>query len=537
MHTIKGVATHDSRSSCWIVIQGQVYDLTSFLDEHPGGAAVILEYGGKHATSVFDAIHPKGTIEQLPKEMNLGPIEGFSEADTNTGPLPEAATNKTLTGAIPLLSSVQNLEEFEFIAKKTLSERAWTYYSSAADGLHSHRSNLTDWTKISFRPRVLRNVSKALLQRNVMGHESSLPIFIAPTAHAKLGHEEGELGLARAASRHNIVYTVSSASSTPHVQVAKCFEEEKMSGPGLRLGKGMLAFQLYLPPLNTEKVGRERISRAKKMGYGALVVTVDTPVLGKREEDERFRASLDGGNIQRQGVVAVQRTTEPGDDKDVLRGYHASSLTWDDLLWIRDAWGSGPIIINGIQSAEDALRAAQAGVQGIYLSNHGGRQLDHAPSSIATLLDINIFCPEVLGKVEVYLDGGVRRGTDVVKALCLGATGVGIGRPFLYALGGYGTEGVVKAIQLLSDEIETTMRLVGASAISDLSPVFLNTAALERNSVLFGNSLKFINTPNNNLRLHQVPSYILPIAHIIRINPRHRRLHRHLNPTIQMPLR
>ncbi|KAL4967159.1 FMN-dependent alpha-hydroxy acid dehydrogenase [Aspergillus stella-maris] len=485
MHTLKDVAAHNSRASCWVVIRGQVYDLTNFLDEHPGGAAVVLEYGGKDATGVFEAIHPRGTIDQLPRKRHLCAIEVPSDKNASDSITAITQTN-TLTRIIPPLSSIQNLEEFESIAKTALSERAWTYYSSAADGLHSHHSNLTDWAKISFRPRVLRNVSRVSLRRSVMGHESSLPVFIAPTAHAKLGHDDGESGLARAASRHNIVYTVSSASSTPHDQVARAFrfEEETTSGPGLRFGKGMLAFQLYLPPVNTENVGRERINRAKKLGYGALVVTVDTPVLGKREEDERFRASLDDRTIQRQGIVAVQRATEPGDDKDVLRGYHASSLTWDDLVWIRDAWGSGPIIVKGIQSAEDALRATQAGAQGIYLSNHGGRQLDHAPSSIATLFDINIFCPEMLGKVDIYLDGGVRRGTDVVKALCLGATGVGLGRPFLYALGGYGTDGVVRAIQLLSDEIETTMRLLGASGISDLSPAFLNTAALERDSVL-----------------------------------------------------
>ncbi|KAL4794012.1 FMN-dependent dehydrogenase-domain-containing protein [Aspergillus venezuelensis] len=466
MRTIKDVATHDSRASCWVVIRGQVYDLTSFLNEHPGGAAVILEYGGRDATGVFEAIHPRGAIEQLPREMHLGPTEVTSDNSAGSDPITGIAERNTATIKTPPLNSIQNLHEFESTAKTTLSERAWTYCSSAADGLNSHHNNLTDWAKISFRPRVFRNISKVSFRRNIMGHDSSLPIFIAPTAHAKLGHEDGELGLARAASRHNIVYTVSSASSTPHDQVTMCFEEKERNGPGLRFGRGMLAFQLYLPPVSTEKVGRDKIIRAKDLDYGALVVTVDTPVLGKREEDERFHASLEGGNIQRQGVVAVQRPAKPGDDKHVLRGYHASSLIWDDL------------------SAEDALRATQAGVQGIYLSNHGGRQLGHAPSSIATLLDINIICLEILGKIEIYLDGGVKRGSDVVKALCLGATGVGLGRPFLYALGGYGTDGVMKAIQLLSDEIETTLRLLGTANISELSPTYLDTAALERDSVL-----------------------------------------------------
>ena len=349
----------------------------------------------------------------------------------------------------PHLHTVQNLNEFESIAKACLSPNAWAYYSSAADSLTSLHSNLADWSKITLRPRILRNVSRVSLGRTIMGHRSSIPVFIAPTARAKLGHPDGEVCLVRAAARHNILYTVSSYASVGHAELAEEFAKEKtkLVPMSARSGQGALAFQLYLP-YDKERGGRALIAKAKDLGYQALVVTVDTPVVGKREADERFQAELEVSSSDRAGVqVNVLRKAEPGGDAPVLRGFHSSSLDWDDIPWIREAWGPQPLIIKGIQTAEDALRASEAGIDGIYLSNHGGRQLDYAPSSIQTLLEINRFCPEVLKRVEVYLDGGVRRGTDVIKAICLGAKGVGLGRPLLYALSGYGTGGVDKALQ------------------------------------------------------------------------------------------
>ncbi|KAL4899975.1 hypothetical protein BDW74DRAFT_188842 [Aspergillus multicolor] len=483
MYTPKYVAQHNTRQSCWVIINNQVYDVTSFIDEHPGGPAAILQYAGKNATAVFAATHPQGTLEELPKESNLGPVQ-YSPGDRQPKPKPSGPTaaatagDKIASNTKPHLHTIQNLTEFETVAKATLAPNAWAYYSSAADTLQSLHKNLTDWSKITLRPRVLRNVSKVSLRRNIMGHGSSLPIFIAPTARAKLGHPDGELCLVRAAARHNIVYAASSYSSVSHADIASEIEKERVENLGVRYGQGALAFQLYLPH-DKEKVGREIIAKAKRLGYTALIVTVDTPVLGKREADERFKAELEVEMFDEQGEK-VPRVSEPGGDEPVLRGYHSSALEWDDIPWIREAWGSGPLIIKGVQTAEDALKAAEAGVDAIYLSNHGGRQLDYAPSSILTLLEINVFCPEVLRKVDVHLDGGVRRGTDVIKALCLGASGVGLGRPFLYALSGYGTEGVDKALQILSDEIETGLRLMGIVDLSELDPSFVNPAELER---------------------------------------------------------
>jgi L-lactate dehydrogenase (cytochrome) len=332
-----------------------------------------------------------------------------------------------------------SLDDFEEGAKRKIPGRTFAYFHSAADDLRSVRTNKLDWEKVSLRPRVLRNVAHVNMRCTVMGQRSRLPIFIAPAARAKMAHEDGELCLARGAARKGIPYCVSSYSSVGHDELAACVVEEK------RGEEGCLFFQLYVQ--KTKEATEGLIKMAKDLGFNALAVTVDTNVIGKREEDERYNAQLSIGS----GEVVPPATAIPTSsrhDKDlpILRGVHSSTLNWEDLVWIRQAWGSQPIVLKGIQTAEDAYLASRADVDGIYLSNHGGRQVDDAPSAIRTLLEIRRFCPQVLRKVDVYLDGGVRRGSDIIKALCLGAKGVGIGRPFMYSLA-YGTEGVERAVQ------------------------------------------------------------------------------------------
>ena len=252
---------------------------------------------------------------------------------------------------------------------------------------------------------------------------------------ARLGHQDGELCNARGASIKNIPYCTSSYTSISHADIAACMAQ----GNG-----GCLFFQLYVSRSKDRTI--ELIRTARDLGFKALLVTVDTPVVGNREEDARYTAEVEYEN----GVVDMPRVPDvvPNNEAPILRGVHSSTLDWEDLKWIREAWSNtGPVVLKGIQSAEDAKLAVDAGIDGIYLSNHGGRQVDHGPSSIRTLLEIRRLCPEILGKVEIYVDGGIRRGTDILKALCLGATAVGVGRPFMYGLGAYGTEGVVQVIQ------------------------------------------------------------------------------------------
>lgn len=334
---------------------------------------------------------------------------------------------------MPPLSTLQNVDEFEAAARQGLSKKAWVFYSSATDSLASLQQNRLDWTRIRLRPRVLRNVGRVSMRSTFMGHDSDLPFFIAPAAQARQGHPDGELCLARGAARHNIPYCTSTYSSVAHKELSACLAAENQGGA--------LTFQLYVPVAkpNASFLIRDAI----KLGFKALVLTVDSPVIGKREEDDRYKAELDHA-----AGINIPRSLSTEDNAPIVRGAHSSTLEWNDLSWIREQWGNtGPVILKGIQTVEDAVMAAEAGIDGIYLSNHGGRQMDYAPSSISTLLEIRKYRPDLLKKMEFYLDGGVSRGSDVLKALALGARAVGLGRPFLYALSAYGTDGVCKLIE------------------------------------------------------------------------------------------
>ncbi len=431
------VAKHNSRESCWVVISGKAYDVTEFLDEHPGGANIILQYGGKDATEEYNPVHPEGTIEKnLSPDKHLGAVDMATVASSDD---PQKVRDLAETEQVPL-SLIMSLDDLETAASKILSRRAWSFYHSAADSLSSLNTNLTDWSKISFRPRIMRNVARVNMSRTIMGQKLSLPIFVAPAARARLAHDDGEHCIARGVARADMGYCTSNVASIGHEDLMKTMKAEKKDGA--------LFFQLYV---QREKPKTKDIIRmAKSLGYKALVVTVDTAVVGKREEDERYSAELayQAGMGQEVAPRTADDRSTIDADLPILRGAHSSTLDWDDLKWIREEWGkAGPILLKGIQTAEDAKMAHQMGVDGIYLSNHGGRQADHAPSSIRTLLEIRRFCPEIIkAGMEIVMDGGCRRGADVLKALALGASAVGFGRPFLYACA-YGTEGVEKAIQ------------------------------------------------------------------------------------------
>ena len=372
----------------------------------------------------------------------LGPVEpGVQNA------VPSATASTVEENELPPLGTLQNLDEFETTARKVVSRKAWVYFSSATDTLASYKKNRLDWSKVTLRPRVLRNVGRITMKRTIMGHDSDLPFFIAPAAQARLGHEDGELCLARGAARYNIPYCSSTYTSVAHKELADCMKAEQKGGA--------LLYQLYVPV--NKPNAKYLVADAVKLGYKALVLTVDSAVIGKREEDDRYKAELDYD-----AVVVIERSLSTEGDVPIVRGSHSSTLEWNDLSWIREAWGNiGPVILKGIQTAEDAAMAAEAGVHGIYLSNHGGRQMDYAPSSLQTLLEIRKFYPDLINKLEIYLDGGVTRGSDVLKAIALGARAVGIGRPFMYALSGYGTEGVCRAIERTYSNPRTATFILG----------------------------------------------------------------------------
>lgn len=346
-------------------------------------------------------------------------------------------------GLSPHINLCVKLDDFEAVAQGNISKQAFTYISSAADTLQSHNDNLAQWSKVTFIPRVLRDVTRVNLSTSMFGQPCAMPFFIAATALAGLTHPDGEAGLARAAAARSIHYSPSTYTSVPYRKIVEC--HEKTAASRQQEANSHLFLQLYVQ--SSKQKTLTLIREARRCGFRALMITVDTPCVGNRDDDRRLKAqeALD------LGVTVPPLPPKELDDGEVkvFPGSNSTglsrSLNWDDLKWIREAWG-GPIALKGIQSAEDAKLAMDAGVEAVYLSNHGGRQLHSAPSCLVTLLRIRQHCPEVLQRCEVFVDGGATRGGDVLKAICLGAKAVGIGRPLLYAMGGYGLEGLLKAI-------------------------------------------------------------------------------------------
>ncbi|PSS23200.1 hypothetical protein M430DRAFT_273766 [Amorphotheca resinae ATCC 22711] len=366
---------------------------------------------------------------------------------------------------VPPLSTCINIFDIERVGKSRLNSKALVYYTSTSEDSNSYNLNRSAADLVRFRPRLLRNVSQITTKTSILGHSSTLPFFISPAALAKLGHPSGEICLAEAAGRHGIVYIVSTNSSCTYEEIA-----------GSTVPGQTLFFQLYVNK-DHEKT-KSLIQRVKKLGFQALVLTIDAPAPGKREADERQKSVLASDLPE-----ATSAATTGADAKglgDALLGWTDSSLTWQDLKWIKAAASPMKVVLKGIQTYEDAVLAATHGADGIFLSNHGGRQLDHAPSSLHTLYELRKHAPGIFEKVEVLVDGGYRRGTDVLKALCLGATAVGLGRPFMYALSAYGTEGVSKAIELLQDEVITGMKLLGARNVRELVPEMVNASLLAK---------------------------------------------------------
>ena len=302
----------------------------------------------------------------------------------------------------------------------------------------------------------MRNVGDVDTRRKIFGYSSSYPFYISPMGTVGAIHDEAEPAMVLGAVRKGAHMVVSTSSTKSSDQIMQSYVDEQA-----RLKNGsptQLFYQYYMPVDRTKAI--ELMQMVKKAGYKGLWITVDTPVLGKRTADRYLQA---------EEALAVGLTEEPtaewetdsAPEKDnaagsdnafapamggrVVRGQLSPHTTWEDLEWIRKEW-DGPIVLKGIQTADDAKLALDYGCDGILLSNHGGRQMHTAPSALMTLLEIRTYCPEVIGKIEIFLDGGLRDGNDVLKALCLGATAVGVGRPFLYALAAYGTRGIERCI-------------------------------------------------------------------------------------------
>lgn len=324
------------------------------------------------------------------------------------------------------------------------------------------RENHAAFHKIWFRPRILVDVEHIDMSTTMLGTKCSIPFYVTATALGKLGNPEGEVVLTRAAKTHDVIQMIPTLASCSFDEIVDATQGDQVQW-----------LQLYV---NKDRAITEKIvSHAEKRGCKGLFITVDAPQLGRREKDMRSKFSDAGSDVQA-GDGNVDRSQGAA---RAISSFIDPALSWKDIPWFQSITNM-PIILKGVQCVEDVLRAVEAGVDGVVLSNHGGRQLETARSGIEVLAEVMPALRERgwENRIEVYVDGGVRRATDILKALCLGAKGVGIGRPFLYAMSAYGQPGVEHAMQLLKDEMEMNMRLIGASRIEELNPSLLDTRGL-----------------------------------------------------------
>ena len=348
-----------------------------------------------------------------------------------------------------------NLRDFEALARQRMEPTAFDYYASGANDEITLRDNERAFENLQLRYRVLRGVEPRSLRTRLAGHDLDFPVILAPTAFHRLAHPDGELASARAAARLGILQTLSTMSTVAVEEVVAA-----TTAP--------VWFQLYV--YRDRGITRDLVRRAEDAGCRALVVTVDAPPLGRRERDVRNRFHLPEGiearNLLPAGHSHVPEVTEGSGLAAYTHALFDASLTWKDVDWLARLTDL-PLWVKGIVHPDDGRLALDHGVRGIWVSNHGGRQLDTSIPTIEALAEV---AEAVDGACELVVDGGVRRGTDVLKALALGARAVAVGRPQLWGLAAGGEEGVVQAMELLRDEIDLALGLCGETDVADLGP-------------------------------------------------------------------
>ncbi|WP_093622795.1 alpha-hydroxy acid oxidase [Streptomyces sp. 3213.3] len=344
------------------------------------------------------------------------------------------------------------VHDFERAARARLDPVYADFIAGGARDEITVRANEAAFARLQLLPRVLRGSAARELGITLLGSRASMPVLLSPTAFHKLVDPEGELATARAAAAAGAIMIVAMAST---VAVGEIADAARAAGDDVSLW-----FQLYIQP--DLDITETLVKRATDAGCTALVVTVDSPVLGAGERNRRNGFHDLPPGLRCENLVDL-RDGERGHVRQIAM---SSELNWDHVDWLRRST-SLPILLKGVLHPEDARIAVQHGVDGLLLSNHGGRQLDTVPATLELLPEI---LAAVAGRIPVVLDGGIRRGTDAVKALALGASAVGIGRPVMWALAEGGEKGVRRLLELLRDELDDTLALCGASGLADLTP-------------------------------------------------------------------
>jgi L-lactate dehydrogenase (cytochrome) len=373
------------------------------------------------------------------------------------------------------LKRVASVDDLRRLAKRRLPAGVFDYIDGGAEDERTLGTNSSDFADLEFRPRVLRDVSQLDTSTTIFGRPASMPVVLSPTGFTRIAHSEGELAVTRAAHRAGIPWSLSTMGT-------RSIEECAAANPD-----GEKWFQIYT--WRDRGLVRELVERAAAAGYGAVWLTVDTAVLGRRERDVRRGMTLppklgpktliDGAlhpawtlDFLRGGPITfanvVGQHDQDGSTAVSLSDYVGSqfdqALSWDDVDWLRTIW-DGPIVLKGIQTVADAKQAVAVGVEGIGLSNHGGRQLDDAPTPVSLIEPVR---HEIGDQATIICDGGIRRGSDIVKAIALGADAVALGRPYFLALGAAGEPGVDWLLKFLREGLARTMALTGCRSLDEI---------------------------------------------------------------------
>ncbi len=376
---------------------------------------------------------------------------------------------------------VVNIHDLRHLAQRRLPRVVFDYLDGGAESEVTLRENCRIFDDVTFRPRQAVAIPECDLRTRVLSGDLAFPAILAPIGYSRLMHPDGEVAAAAAAEEAGLAYTLSTMSGHKLENVRAA-------------SKGPVWYQLYL--VGGREVAEGAIDRARRAGFSALVVTIDTPVAGMRERDPRNgMKELLGGSIFSKlpflpqmfthprwlasflidgGVPKLENIVIPGKGPmsliDVTAALAQAVVTWEDIRWLKRIW-SGPVVVKGVLTADDARRAVDEGAAAMVVSNHGGRQLDGAPATLRVLPEV---VAAVNGQAEVLMDGGVRRGSDIVKAICLGARAVLVGRAYAFGLAAAGKPGVTRALEILRQDMERTLRLLGCSSVSALNSSYLN---------------------------------------------------------------
>lgn len=371
---------------------------------------------------------------------------------------------------VPALQAVPdgiiNLADHEAHARQRMDDNAWAYFSGGAADERSLAANRSAWDALTLWPRVLRPLAGGHTRLQLLGRELACPLLVAPMAFQRMAHADAELATAYAAAALGAGMVLSTQASLPLETVAQAAR--------LTPGHGPLWFQLYLQ--HDRGFTTQLIKRAEAAGYEALVLTVDAPTSGVRDRERRARFCLPPGvsavNLQGMAPLAAMQLA-PG-QSPLFDGLLHHAPTWDDVAWLQQQTRL-PLLLKGVLHPADALQAARLGVAGIIVSNHGGRTLDTAPATATALARVARAVHGAGHELPLLADGGIRRGTDVLKAIALGATAVLIGRPVLWGLANAGAAGVAHVLRLLRDELEIAMALTGCATLAQATVELLDT--------------------------------------------------------------